>query len=200
MKWVNRPGAAARCRSGEWESYSGPVDQPVAGRYSRCRTGHGGRSYSARRYRRFDRTRVPDGCRGCPCRTGAEAGAHRPGRGCRFDGRADLPETNIFEPLGISASSGVIAPVRYSRRWVVYGDSICQGWSVSEAGLAWPSLVAERLSIDTIDSSPPITLIRGLDLLTAEKRVDGIHPGDRGHAALAAAVLPTVARQLSRRF
>ncbi|PPJ25758.1 SGNH/GDSL hydrolase family protein [Nocardia nova] len=212
--------------------------------------------------------------------------------------RIYLPETNAFEPLGISANSGVIAPVRYSRRWVVYGDSICQGWSVSEAGLAWPSLVAERLSIDAvnlgfagsargeleaaavvaasgadavaiawgtnswatipmdpgliaetmrvflatvrrglpgvpivvmspivrpgaeaaknrlgatlaqlrfaleaaveaIDSSPPITLIRGLDLLTPEDLVDGIHPGDKGHAALAAAVLPTVARQLA---
>jgi len=214
--------------------------------------------------------------------------------------RIYLPETNIFEPIGISASRGAIAPVQYSQRWVVYGDSICQGWSVSEGGLAWPSLVAERLSIDAVnlgfagsargeleaaamvadsdadavaiawgtnawstiptdpgligetmrvflstirqglpsvpivvisptirpgaeavenrlgatlaqlrsaleiavdavESSPPIALIPGLDLLTTEALVDGIHPGERGHALLADAILPTIERQLTRR-
>src|SRR5262249_23590848 len=36
-------------------------------------------------------------------------------------------------------------------RWVVYGDSITQGWSVTEPGLAWPSRVADTLGLDLVN-------------------------------------------------
>ncbi|MFG2943464.1 SGNH/GDSL hydrolase family protein [Streptomyces sp. NPDC048282] len=44
-----------------------------------------------------------------------------------------------------------LEPVEPGPLWVVYGDSITQGWSVSAPGLAWPSLVADALGLDLVN-------------------------------------------------
>jgi lysophospholipase L1-like esterase len=44
---------------------------------------------------------------------------------------------------------------------------------------------------------PGITLVEGFPLVTVEQLADGIHPGDEGHAAMAAAIGPVVAAALA---
>jgi lysophospholipase L1-like esterase len=43
---------------------------------------------------------------------------------------------------------------------------------------------------------PALTLVEGFPLVTVEQLVDGIHPGDEGHAAMAAVVGPAIAAAL----
>ncbi len=62
-----------------------------------------------------------------------------------------LPEHVELVIDAITPVGGDIAPAPRGPRWVVYGDSISQGWSVTEAGLAWPSLVAESLGLDLVN-------------------------------------------------
>lgn len=65
--------------------------------------------------------------------------------------RIYLPETVELELVSITAKGGDIAPAQRGPRWVVCGDSIAQGWSVTEAGMAWPSLVAASLGLDLVN-------------------------------------------------
>lgn len=65
--------------------------------------------------------------------------------------RVYLPETVELQLLSLTAADGEVAPAPRGPAWVVYGDSIAQGWSVSEAGRAWPSLVAEALGLDLVN-------------------------------------------------
>jgi lysophospholipase L1-like esterase len=62
-----------------------------------------------------------------------------------------LPEHREVTIDAVAAIGGELVPAPRGPRWVVYGDSITQGWSVSEPGWAWPSLVAERLGLDLIN-------------------------------------------------
>lgn len=214
--------------------------------------------------------------------------------------RVYLPECVEIAVDALVAVDGDIAPPGRGPLWVVYGDSISQGWSVSEPGLAWPSLVADSLGLDLVNlgfagaargellaadavagsgaaavavawgtnawSSLPtdvaqiaetmrifltavrqglpeapivvlspivrpdaentpnrfgatlvdlraslestvirfsaetgddrITLLSGLDILPAEQLADGVHPGDEGHASIAAGAAPHVAAGL----
>jgi lysophospholipase L1-like esterase len=43
---------------------------------------------------------------------------------------------------------------------------------------------------------PALTLVEGFPLVTVEQLVDGIHPGDEGHAAMAAVIGPAIAAAL----
>jgi lysophospholipase L1-like esterase len=45
-------------------------------------------------------------------------------------------------------------------------------------------------------SDPSVTLVEGFPLVTVQQLADGIHPGDEGHAAMAAAIGPVVAAAL----
>ncbi|MEV1025186.1 SGNH/GDSL hydrolase family protein [Streptomyces sp. NPDC050264] len=65
--------------------------------------------------------------------------------------KAYLPETVEVRVDGVVAVGGTLEPAPPQPLWVVYGDSITQGWSVSEPGLAWGSLVAERLGLDLVN-------------------------------------------------
>ena len=47
---------------------------------------------------------------------------------------------------------------------------------------------------DVASARPDVGLVPGAELVTAEQLPDGIHPGDEGHAAIAAAVGPVVAK------
>lgn len=211
--------------------------------------------------------------------------------------RVYLPEAVEVGIDSIVAVGGEIAPAPRGPLLVAYGDSITQGWSVSEPWLAWPSLVGEELGLDVVNlgfagsargellaadavagsgaavvvlawgtnawSSLPtdgaqiaermrvfltavrqglpatpvvvvspivrpdaeatpnrfgatlaslrnsletavrrfgderITLVPGLDLVPAHQLVDGIHPGDLGHASLAAGLVAPVSAGLA---
>ncbi|WP_285480133.1 SGNH/GDSL hydrolase family protein [Amycolatopsis sp. NBRC 101858] len=65
--------------------------------------------------------------------------------------RVYLPEAVEVRVDGVSPVGGSLAPAPRGPLWVVYGDSISQGWSVTECGLAWPSLVAAGLGLDLVN-------------------------------------------------
>jgi lysophospholipase L1-like esterase len=62
-----------------------------------------------------------------------------------------LPEPSGGVVVSMVALGGDLRPAPVGRRWVAYGDSITQGWSVSDVGLAWPSLVARRMGLDLVN-------------------------------------------------
>ncbi|MFI6407515.1 SGNH/GDSL hydrolase family protein [Streptomyces sp. NPDC050548] len=64
--------------------------------------------------------------------------------------RVYLPEAveTVIEGL---AADVPLEPAPRGPLWVVYGDSITQGWSVARPGLAWPSLVADDLGLDLVN-------------------------------------------------
>jgi lysophospholipase L1-like esterase len=74
-----------------------------------------------------------------------------PGRDPDTVVRLYLPEAVEVQLTGLSAVGGDLVPVPRGPLWVVYGDSISQGWSVTEPGLAWPSLVAQDLGLDLVN-------------------------------------------------
>jgi lysophospholipase L1-like esterase len=65
--------------------------------------------------------------------------------------RLYLPEAVELRVSALSPVDGEIMPAARGPLWVVYGDSISQGWSVTEPGLAWPSLVADELGFDLVN-------------------------------------------------
>ncbi|MET7335448.1 SGNH/GDSL hydrolase family protein [Nonomuraea sp. NPDC005650] len=65
--------------------------------------------------------------------------------------RVYLPEAVEVQVDSIAAADGEIVPAPQAPLLVAYGDSITQGWSVSEPGLAWPSLVGEVLGLDVVN-------------------------------------------------
>lgn len=76
------------------------------------------------------------------------------------EGVAELPlasdgVTTIHLPEGmrplitaVEAVDGTIEPAPPRPRWVVYGDSIAEGWIASQPGLAWPAQAARQLELD----------------------------------------------------
>ncbi|MGW2824291.1 SGNH/GDSL hydrolase family protein [Streptomyces sp. NPDC001443] len=64
--------------------------------------------------------------------------------------RVYLPEAVEVVVTGFAADRP-LEPVPRGPLWVVYGDSITQGWSVSTPGLAWPSRVADALGLDLVN-------------------------------------------------
>ena len=225
----------------------------------------------------------------------------------RTDGEAaDVPAI-VYLPEGmrptvtsIAAVDGSIEPAPAQRRWLVYGDSIAEGWVATAPALAWPAVAGRSLGLDVCNlgyagsargeivsaehlasipasvisishgtncwtriphsaemmraitrafldvvrqghpttpivvASPVVRpdaettpnrlgatlvdlrgaieqvveeriargdahldLVRGAPLLTADQLPDGIHPGDEGHAAIAAAVGPILAKAVT---
>lgn len=234
---------------------------------------------------------------GVPARS-APVDVALPSRGVGAVVRIHLPETVGLVVESIETVGGDVVAVPARPRWVVQGDSISQGWSVTAAGLAWPSRVARELDLDLVNlgfagsargelvaatvvsesradvvtlawgtncwSSIPtdaaeiaqrmrlflttvrqglpevpvlvvspivrpaaesgpnrfgssladlrgaiegaveefaavhgdaaLTLVSGMDLVPEDALVDGVHPGDEGHALMASALAPGVAR------
>ncbi|MFD4511607.1 GDSL-type esterase/lipase family protein [Streptomyces sp. NPDC058457] len=64
--------------------------------------------------------------------------------------RVYLPESTEVTVVGLAGDHRP-EPVSRGPLWVVYGDSITQGWSVTEPGLAWPSQVADILGLDLVN-------------------------------------------------
>ncbi|MET0199512.1 MAG: SGNH/GDSL hydrolase family protein [Rhodococcus fascians] len=65
--------------------------------------------------------------------------------------RIYLPETPLIALTQLEAESGNIVALPPEPIWVVYGDSITQGWSVSTPGRAWPSLIAHELNLEVVN-------------------------------------------------
>jgi len=53
------------------------------------------------------------------------------------------PVIELITPLG-----GVMEPAPPEAGWLVYGDSIAEGWSASEAALAWPAVAGRTNRLD----------------------------------------------------
>ncbi|WP_327357520.1 GDSL-type esterase/lipase family protein [Streptomyces sp. NBC_01304] len=49
-------------------------------------------------------------------------------------------------PLG-----GTLSPAPARPRWLVYGDSISEGWTASRPHLAWPAVAGRALGLDTVN-------------------------------------------------
>ncbi|MGW4911090.1 GDSL-type esterase/lipase family protein [Streptomyces sp. NPDC004270] len=64
--------------------------------------------------------------------------------------RVYLPESTEVTLVGLAGDHRP-EPAALGPLWVVYGDSITQGWSVTEPGLAWPSQVADTLGLDLVN-------------------------------------------------
>jgi lysophospholipase L1-like esterase len=65
--------------------------------------------------------------------------------------RIYLPETGTIRITGVEPSGGTIEPAPSRPRWVVYGDSITQGWSVTAPGSSFTSRVARTLDLDAVN-------------------------------------------------
>jgi len=77
--------------------------------------------------------------------------------------RVELPDRDpaqivrVFLPEAVGttidglAADALLNPAPRGPLWVVYGDSITQGWSVAQPGLAWPSLVADEFGLDLVN-------------------------------------------------
>lgn len=59
--------------------------------------------------------------------------------------RIFLPNAGPITITGFSGSGGDLNPTKTVPSLVIYGDSITQGWSASDPGLAWPALLGRLL-------------------------------------------------------
>ena len=59
-----------------------------------------------------------------------------------------LPEGMRPTVTSIAAVRGAIEPAPAQPRWVVYGDSIAEGWAASAPALAWPAIAGRRHGLD----------------------------------------------------
>ncbi|MFE0105993.1 GDSL-type esterase/lipase family protein [Streptomyces sp. NPDC059009] len=57
------------------------------------------------------------------------------------------PALREVRPVG----GGTLTPAPPRPRWLVYGDSITEGWSASRPHLAWPALAGRALGLDTVN-------------------------------------------------
>lgn len=57
------------------------------------------------------------------------------------------PAIHGVRPIG----GGTIEPAARRPRWLVHGDSIVEGWSVSRPHLAWPALAGRILGVETVN-------------------------------------------------
>ncbi|NGO77049.1 GDSL family lipase [Streptomyces sp. YC504] len=56
------------------------------------------------------------------------------------------PVVHCVHPVG-----GTLDPAPARPRWLVYGDSISEGWTTSRPHLAWPARVGRALGLDTVN-------------------------------------------------
>ncbi|MGW6271320.1 GDSL-type esterase/lipase family protein [Streptomyces sp. NPDC055060] len=62
-----------------------------------------------------------------------------------------LPETLRPVVHGVRPVGGTLTPAARQPRWLVYGDSIAEGWSVSRPHRAWPALAGRALGVETVN-------------------------------------------------
>ncbi|MFD3574466.1 GDSL-type esterase/lipase family protein [Streptomyces sp. NPDC058644] len=63
-----------------------------------------------------------------------------------------LPETLRPALTGLRpVGGGTLQPRQRQPRWLVYGDSIVEGWSTSRPHLAWPALAGRALGVESVN-------------------------------------------------
>lgn len=53
--------------------------------------------------------------------------------------------------LAVRGSGGVVAPAPTRPRWIVYGDSVAEGWIASEPARAWPAVAGRARGLDHVN-------------------------------------------------
>jgi lysophospholipase L1-like esterase len=74
-----------------------------------------------------------------------------PDRGADEPVTVYLPDPVALTVTSVTGSGGTIAPAPQQPRWVVYGDSIVQGWSASDPGSTWPAIAGRALGLNPIN-------------------------------------------------
>lgn len=90
------------------------------------------------------------------------------------------PETPVVAISPITRPDGEATPNRL-------------GATLTDLRAAFESVVAERIAL----GDGALILVKGLPIVPVGLLADGIHPGDQGHAAMAAAIGPVVAAAVS---
>lgn len=62
-----------------------------------------------------------------------------------------LPESPAVTIRDLRPIGGTVEPAPRGPRWLAYGDSILQGWSVTDPGRSWASTVARRTGLDLVN-------------------------------------------------
>ncbi len=62
-----------------------------------------------------------------------------------------LPEGMQPWVLEVRGIAGSIEPAPQRPRWVVYGDSVAEGWIASEPALAWPAIAGRQHGLDHVN-------------------------------------------------
>jgi lysophospholipase L1-like esterase len=62
-----------------------------------------------------------------------------------------LPERMLPTVTEIRGVGGSIEPAPPQPRWLAYGDSITEGWTVSTPGLSWPMVVGREHGLDAVN-------------------------------------------------
>src|SRR5438067_11742760 len=55
------------------------------------------------------------------------------------------------EILDVEAEGGSIEPAPPQPRWVVYGDSVVEGWIASGPAMAWPAIAGREHGLDVVN-------------------------------------------------
>ncbi|MBT2492237.1 GDSL family lipase [Streptomyces sp. ISL-96] len=61
------------------------------------------------------------------------------------------PESQCPEILGLRPVGGPISPAPPQPRWLVYGDSITEGWWSTRPAHAWPAVAGRTLGLDAVN-------------------------------------------------
>jgi lysophospholipase L1-like esterase len=62
-----------------------------------------------------------------------------------------LPEGMRPTVTAVSGVGGEVAPAPRQPRWVVYGDSVAEGWIASAPALAWPAVAGREQRLDVVN-------------------------------------------------
>src|SRR5579864_4626598 len=62
-----------------------------------------------------------------------------------------LPEGMRPSLVALTPIDGSIEPAPQQRRWLVYGDSIAEGWVASGPSGAWPAVAGRALGVDVVN-------------------------------------------------
>lgn len=79
------------------------------------------------------------------------------------EGSAELPRvagerTIVYVPelmrptvLDVAGLGGDVEPAPLQPRWVVYGDSVAEGWVATAPALAWPAIAGREMGLDVVN-------------------------------------------------
>ena len=62
-----------------------------------------------------------------------------------------FPEGMRPTVLEVAGVGGTIEPAPVQPRWVVYGDSVAEGWIASAPALAWPAIAGRQQQLDVVN-------------------------------------------------